>query len=172
MKKISTGQDSTLRNWIDLSIFAFGEDSPATKFLQEKAEKGSLDEEVIADEGQLLMLLHKLNQDGLPFGWSPYKDYKDTYVRYGEEIYVMLVPLIFGWQIQAFPIGEELVSTLSARTGDKSTIGRNKLVEMAEQWIEKYQYEPEKMKKDFFYISGEAWTNDEIRGWIEKKQPL
>jgi hypothetical protein len=59
MRKLSTGQDSTLGNWIALSKMTFGETSPATTFLQEKAEKATngKDEEVIADERQLLHML-------------------------------------------------------------------------------------------------------------------
>lgn len=59
MKKLSTGQDSTLKNWIELCSATFGPESGPTKFLQEKAAvapKG-LDEEVIADERQLLFVL-------------------------------------------------------------------------------------------------------------------
>lgn len=63
MKKLSTGQDSTLANWIELSKAFFGPDSKQTNYLVEKAEKAKngMDEEVIADESQVLYLL--LNMD-------------------------------------------------------------------------------------------------------------
>lgn len=62
MKKLSTGMDSTLENWIALSAAFFGENSPATNFLHEKAKDSpnGYKEEVIADEGQLLMVLGNL----------------------------------------------------------------------------------------------------------------
>lgn len=59
MKKLSTGQDSTLGNYRDLSAVFFGEDSPQVKFLDEKiaADPNGRDGEVIADEGQMIYLL-------------------------------------------------------------------------------------------------------------------
>lgn len=68
MKKMSTGQDSTLENWIVMSTAFFGEDSKATIFLKEKAEKQGMDQEVIADEGQLvaaLMEIHTQSQENI-----------------------------------------------------------------------------------------------------------
>lgn len=62
MRKLSTGDDSTLGNWRKLSAAVFGVDSKATKFLDQKiaeSPKGEA-EEVIADERQLLMVLGKL----------------------------------------------------------------------------------------------------------------
>lgn len=64
MLKLSTGADSTLRNWLNMSIGVFGPDSEATKFLKKKADEQGLDEEVLADEGQLLMVLFDLHQKG------------------------------------------------------------------------------------------------------------
>jgi hypothetical protein len=59
MKKISTGADSTLGNWIAMTAAVLGEDSPAVKFLRKKAEESpnDMNEEVIADEGQLIQTL-------------------------------------------------------------------------------------------------------------------
>lgn len=59
MKKLSTGDDSTLGNYRKLSVAFFGEDSGAVKFLDEKiAESPNGEgEEVIADEGQMVMML-------------------------------------------------------------------------------------------------------------------
>lgn len=66
MRKLSTGMDSTLENWIAMSSIAFGEDSVPTNFLKAKAEKSpnGLQEEVVADEGQLIMALHFMNEEG------------------------------------------------------------------------------------------------------------
>lgn len=63
VKKLSTGADSTLENWIALSTMFFGEDSNSTKFLQDKAKgsKEGVKAEVVADEGQLIMLLTQMN---------------------------------------------------------------------------------------------------------------
>lgn len=67
MKKLSTGQDSTLGNWIELSSGVFGKDSEATKFLVKKANDSpkGLNTEVISDEVQLLMVLTKLHNKGM-----------------------------------------------------------------------------------------------------------
>lgn len=64
MRKMSTGQDSTLGNWIAISASVFGEESPQVQFLKEKAEKSpnGLQEEVWADEGQLLGVLLSLSK--------------------------------------------------------------------------------------------------------------
>lgn len=66
MKKLSTGQDSTLENWIKLSTMAFGKDSKATNFLEEKIKiyPEGLQEEVISDESQLITVLYKIHTDG------------------------------------------------------------------------------------------------------------
>lgn len=59
MRKLSTGQDSTLKSYIENAKATFGEESPAVAFLKEKAAgapKGE-DEEFIADEAQVLQLL-------------------------------------------------------------------------------------------------------------------
>lgn len=61
MIKLSTGEDSTLENYIKMSKAVFGADSPATKFLEEKAANApdGIKEEVIAPETQVVMLLMK-----------------------------------------------------------------------------------------------------------------
>lgn len=63
MKKLSTGQDSTLENWISLSTSVFGKDSKATKFLITKSDESinGIKGEVITDERQLLMVLGNLH---------------------------------------------------------------------------------------------------------------
>jgi hypothetical protein len=63
MKQLSIGIDSTLENWIKLASIAFGEDSIPVEFLKEKAEKQGLQEEVIADEAQLMQALGKMHTD-------------------------------------------------------------------------------------------------------------
>lgn len=62
MIKLSTGVDSTLGNYRDLANAFFGEDSPQVKFLDKKIDESpnGRDEEVIADEGQVLYLLAHL----------------------------------------------------------------------------------------------------------------
>ena len=59
MIKLSTGADSTLGNYRDLSAAFFGEDSPQVKFFDDKiaASTAGRDEEVIAAESQMVMML-------------------------------------------------------------------------------------------------------------------
>ncbi len=57
MKKLSTGDDSTLGNYRKLAAIFFGEESKAVKFLDQKIKEGSEDDEVIADERQMVLLL-------------------------------------------------------------------------------------------------------------------
>ena len=59
MIKLSTGADSTLGNYRDLSAAFFGEDSPQVKFFDDKiaVSTAGRDQEVIAAESQVLMLL-------------------------------------------------------------------------------------------------------------------
>lgn len=59
MKKLSTGDDSTLGNYKKLAITFFGEKSKAVTFLNDKiaASPNGENEEVIADEGQMIYLL-------------------------------------------------------------------------------------------------------------------
>lgn len=65
MKKLSLGMDSTLENWIKLASATFGTDSEPVKFLKRKADESpnGLQEEVIADEGQLLLVLGSMFVD-------------------------------------------------------------------------------------------------------------
>lgn len=67
MQKLSTGADSTLREWITLSQTMFGPDSEPVRFLEKKAAESpnGHDEEVIADERQLLALLVDMHQKAL-----------------------------------------------------------------------------------------------------------
>lgn len=64
MNKLSTGQDATLGNYRALASVVFGNDSAATKFLDTKISESpnGRDEEVIADETQMIQLLFQMNQ--------------------------------------------------------------------------------------------------------------
>lgn len=59
MKTLSTGQLSTLRSYLKNTKAVFGEDSPAVEYLNDKIKNSPMgeDEEVIADEGQMVYLL-------------------------------------------------------------------------------------------------------------------
>jgi hypothetical protein len=66
MKKLSTGDDSTLGNWRKLSVAVFGEDSNIIPFLDDKiyeAPNGE-NEEVIVDEAQMLHVLMSIHMEG------------------------------------------------------------------------------------------------------------
>lgn len=54
---ISTGEPSTLRTYRRISVALTGEDSPATKMLDDKIKKQGEDAEVIQHESQMLMLI-------------------------------------------------------------------------------------------------------------------
>lgn len=64
--KLSTGDESTLGNWIAMCTIVFGPDSPATKFLIGKANEQGIDQEVVADEGQLIQVLASLHFNAPP----------------------------------------------------------------------------------------------------------
>ena len=59
MQKLSTGDDATLGNYRRLACVVFGEESKAVKFIDEKIAESpdGENEEVIADEGQMVYLL-------------------------------------------------------------------------------------------------------------------
>lgn len=66
MTKLTTGHDSTLGNYITLTSLVFGKDSRAVKYLQQKvaaSAKGE-DEEVLAPESQMIMLLMAEHKKG------------------------------------------------------------------------------------------------------------
>jgi hypothetical protein len=65
VKKLSTGQDSTLGNWHGLCVIAFGEDSPATQFIKGKMDEQGADEPVVADESQLLHVLGTIHLNSI-----------------------------------------------------------------------------------------------------------
>lgn len=63
MKTLSDGSPSTLGNWYKLCAAVFGAESSPTKFIEKKMRDQGEDQEVIADEGQLLMVLGKMFVD-------------------------------------------------------------------------------------------------------------
>lgn len=66
MKLMSTGQPSTLGNYRIMCAAIFGEESKAVEFLDRKIEDSpnGEDEEVIADEGQMVHLLGQMHLEG------------------------------------------------------------------------------------------------------------
>ena len=70
MKKLSTGDDSTLKNYRLLAKAYFGEESKAVSFLDQKIadSPNGENEEVLADERQMLQL----------FGAMYFKDEKSS----------------------------------------------------------------------------------------------
>ena len=65
MMKLSTGQDSTLGSYLQLCILIFGKDSPQARFIMDKIATNprGADEEVIAEESQMMYLLVNLQPD-------------------------------------------------------------------------------------------------------------
>jgi hypothetical protein len=64
MRKLSTGEDSTLGNYLKLATLFFGEESESVKFLKYKIAESPYgkNEEVIADESQMIYLLVEVNK--------------------------------------------------------------------------------------------------------------
>ena len=62
MSKMSTGQESTLGNYLKLCVTCFGPTSPQVKFIMDKIAESpnGANEEVVADESQMLYLLVNL----------------------------------------------------------------------------------------------------------------
>jgi len=63
--KLTTGDESTLGNYLKLTSAIFGKDSGATKFLEDLIEKSILgeNEAVLQDERQMIQLLKTLHED-------------------------------------------------------------------------------------------------------------
>ena len=63
MHKLSTGQDSTLGNYLRLAKVVFGSDSKAVEFLNKKIAEApdGENEYVVADESQMIYLLTNLD---------------------------------------------------------------------------------------------------------------
>ena len=66
MKKLSTGQDSTLGTWLYMVELFFSKDGDASKFLRHKIKHSPRGEreEVLADERQFLSSLAKIENNG------------------------------------------------------------------------------------------------------------
>ena len=64
MKRLSTGQNSTLGSYLDMAVATMGDDSKAAIFLQGRVDKATngRDEEVIADETQMIFMLSNMNK--------------------------------------------------------------------------------------------------------------
>lgn len=54
---ISSGEPSTLKTYRRIALILTGEDSPATKMLDEKIAEQGEDMEVIQEESQMMMLI-------------------------------------------------------------------------------------------------------------------
>lgn len=61
--KFAMNPPETLGEWQRFSTFLFGEDSPATEFLNKKMEEQGENEIVIAPYSQVLYLLYELHQE-------------------------------------------------------------------------------------------------------------
>lgn len=63
-RTLSVGMPSTLASYLQLSQIFFGEDSEAYKYIQGLIAEQGPDEEVVADEAQMVNLLMELNSKG------------------------------------------------------------------------------------------------------------
>lgn len=61
MKKLWSGDDSTLENWCEIARLAFGEDSAAVKHLKARIEVEGPGAEVTEEMSQMNLLLATLN---------------------------------------------------------------------------------------------------------------
>lgn len=63
MRKLSTGDDATLGNYLILTKVFFGEESRAVTFLENKIAESpnGEDEQVITEEGQMIHLLGRIH---------------------------------------------------------------------------------------------------------------
>lgn len=66
MNTLSTGQPSTLGSYLKLCEVFFGEDSVQARFIRDKitSNPNGADEEVVAEESQMMYLLVNLPPDG------------------------------------------------------------------------------------------------------------
>jgi hypothetical protein len=66
MNTLSTGQPSTLGNYLKLCNIFFGEESEQAKFIMAKiaSNPNGADEEVVAEESQMMFLLFNLPPEG------------------------------------------------------------------------------------------------------------
>lgn len=65
MIKLSTGQDSTLGNYLKLCDAFFGHLSAQSEFIKDKiaSSPNGPDEEVVAEESQMMYLLFNINEE-------------------------------------------------------------------------------------------------------------
>lgn len=61
MRKLSTGDDSTLGNFRDIAFMAFGNESAAVKYLDGLIATQGREAEVIQDETQVICMLAQLH---------------------------------------------------------------------------------------------------------------
>jgi hypothetical protein len=68
MNQLSTGHDSTLKSYRELSVAIFGKDSGAVQYIDDLIAKSpdGENEEVLADEGQMIYLLTTLTLEDTP----------------------------------------------------------------------------------------------------------
>jgi hypothetical protein len=62
MNMLSIGLPSTLGSYLKLCTLFFGEDSAQARFIQHKVNQYGLDEEVVAEESQMLYLLTNMEE--------------------------------------------------------------------------------------------------------------
>jgi hypothetical protein len=58
--KLSTGVDSTLKNYRDMCMAMFGADSKSVEFFNKKIEDQGEDEPVLSDEQQMIYLIGQM----------------------------------------------------------------------------------------------------------------
>jgi hypothetical protein len=61
IRNLSIGIPSTLGSYYDMCLALFGRNSEATKWIKEKLDEQGADEEVVADEGQMIYLLVQIH---------------------------------------------------------------------------------------------------------------
>jgi hypothetical protein len=74
--KISTGESSTLGTYRKISAVLTGENSPATKMLDDRIAKEGEDAEVIAAESQMIYLIVNMSFGDMGFGEDESTDTK------------------------------------------------------------------------------------------------
>lgn len=62
MKFLTNGEPSTLGTYLKIAMAFGGKDCKAVQFFEQKIAEQGADEEVIADETQVLILINKLNE--------------------------------------------------------------------------------------------------------------
>jgi len=67
MRKLSTGDDLTLKSFRKLTVLVFGSESQAVVYLDKKIVESpnGENEEVLTDERQMIQLLHSMHEGGV-----------------------------------------------------------------------------------------------------------